>query len=89
MTTSMWYVYIVRCSDNSLYTGIARDVAARVAQHNSGQGAKYTRGRGPVELLHQEQAPDRAAALRREAQIKRMTPAGKHRLIAAASGKRL
>ena len=47
-----WFVYVVRCRDGSLYTGISRDVAARVRQHNQGKGARYTRGRGPVAVIH-------------------------------------
>ena len=49
-----WFVYVVRCRDGTLYTGIARDVVARIAKHNEGKGARYTRGRGPVRLLHKE-----------------------------------
>jgi len=76
-----WYVYIVRCKDQSLYTGIARDVGQRIAQHNSGSGAAYTRARRPVTLVHQEPAADRGAALRREAAIKRL-PAAAKRVLA-------
>ncbi|MDH4023182.1 MAG: GIY-YIG nuclease family protein [Gammaproteobacteria bacterium] len=76
-----WYVYIVRCRDQSLYTGIARDVGQRIAQHNSGAGAAYTRARRPVTLVHQEPAADRGAALRREAAIKRL-PAAAKRILA-------
>jgi predicted GIY-YIG superfamily endonuclease len=75
-----WHVYIVRCADDSLYTGVAKDLDARIAAHNEGRGAKYTRGRRPVELVYHETVPDRAAALRRELRIKRMTPAAKRRL---------
>ena len=60
----MWAVYIVRCADNTLYTGIARDVESRLAQHNSGKAAKYTRSRLPVELVFREDAADRSAALK-------------------------
>ena len=77
----MWHVYIVECSDQSLYTGIARDVEARVAQHNTGEGARYTRARRPVELVHSEEASDRSAALRREYEIKQLSPAEKRELI--------
>mgnify|MGYP000863863042 CR=1 FL=1 len=72
-----WYVYIVRCADETLYTGIARNPAERVASHNRGTGAAYTRGRRPVVLVHQEPATDRGAALRREAAIKRLPVAAK------------
>ncbi len=67
-----WHVYMVRCVDDSLYTGIATDVERRVMEHNTGQGAKYTRGRGPVTLVYRETAKDRPAALRREHAIKKM-----------------
>jgi putative endonuclease len=69
-----WCVYMLRCADGSLYTGITTDVARRVAEHNgdSGLGARYTRSRRPVELVHVEAAADRAAASRREAAIKRL-----------------
>jgi len=79
---SEWCVYIVRCADQSLYTGSAKDVAARVAQHNDGRGAKYTRGRLPVELLFSEVVGAQGDALRRELQIKRLTAAKKRRLVA-------
>lgn len=76
-----WYVYMVRCADDSLYTGVATDIAARVATHNAGKGAKYTRGRRPVILIYQEPQQDRGAALRRERAIKRLRPAAKLRLV--------
>ena len=79
--SSDWHVYIVRCADRSLYTGIARDVEARVRQHNSGDGARYTRSRLPVVLVYREPAPDRSAALKREYAIKQMRPADKRRLL--------
>jgi len=76
-----YYVYILRCGDGSLYTGYTDDVARRLHVHQSGKGAKYTRSRLPVELAHQEELPDKSAALRREAEIKKMTRAQKLRLI--------
>ena len=79
-----WHVYIVRCADNSLYTGVAKDLAARISKHNAGQGAKYTRGRGPVELVYREQARNRGGALQREHEIKRLTAAAKQKLIGGA-----
>ena len=79
----MWYVYIVECTDQSLYTGIARDLEARVTQHNLGAGAKYTRGRGPVKLVYCEQAADRSAAQQREHAIKRLPVSAKRSLIEA------
>ena len=84
-TTSMdWYVYILRCGDGTLYTGITDDVDRRLAAHRAGKGAKYTRGRGPLALVYRERAADRSAALRREAQIKRLTRGEKLTLIQAA-----
>jgi len=75
------WVYILRCSDNTLYTGVAADVEKRVAQHNAGQGAKYTRGRGPVTPVYRELCPDRPTALKRETAIKRLTRPQKLALI--------
>lgn len=69
----MWYLYILRCRDGSLYTGITTDVARRLAAHREGKGAKYTRGRGPLELLHQERCGTHSQALRRELEIKALT----------------
>ena len=76
-----WYVYILRCGDGSLYTGIATDVQARLAQHRSGKGAKYTRGRGPLELVYTEECPDKSAALKRELAIKNLTRQQKMELL--------
>ena len=77
----MWTVYIIRCADNTLYTGIARDVESRLAQHNSGKAAKYTRSRLPVELVYREDAADRSAALKREHTIKKFSTAEKRALF--------
>lgn len=77
-----WQVYIVECADNSLYTGIARDLTSRLEEHNAGAGAKYTRSRLPVRLLYKEGHPDRSSASRREATIKHLDRAGKLELIA-------
>ena len=68
-----WFVYIARCRDGTLYTGVTTDVARRLAAHNAGRGARYTRSRSPVALAHVEPAADRGAALRREHEIKGMT----------------
>lgn len=76
-----WFVYVVQCADGSLYTGIARDVGARVRRHNLGLGARYTRSRLPVQLVHSEAATDRAQAQRREYQIKRLPAEMKRRLV--------
>ena len=77
----MWFVYVVRCSDQSLYTGVTTDAQRRIVEHNDGRGARYTRSRGPVELIYLERARDRGAALRREHAIKRMTADEKRRWI--------
>ena len=69
----MWTVYILQCRDGTLYTGITDNLPRRLAAHNGGKGAKYTRGRGPVVLVHQESCPDRSAALRREWAIKALS----------------
>ena len=79
-----WYVYILRCGDGTLYTGITDDIPRRLAAHRAGKGAKYTRGRGPLELVYQERVPDKPAALRREAAIKRLRRGEKERLIECA-----
>ncbi len=79
-----WYVYILRCGDGSLYTGCTDDVARRLAAHQRGRGAKYTRSHLPVELVYREAAEDRSAALRREAAIKRLSRQEKLSLIASA-----
>lgn len=76
-----WYVYILRCGDNTLYTGVTDNVTRRLAAHRSGKGAKYTRGRGPLELAYMEEVPDKSAALRREAAIKKSSRREKERLI--------
>ena len=81
-TLTEWHVYVVCCADRTLYTGIARDLQARITQHNTGRGAKYTRSRRPVALVYQEAAADRSAALRREHEIKRMAPQAKRALVA-------
>lgn len=78
-----WHVYLVRCCNGALYTGITTDVARRVAQHNAGKGARYTRANGPVKLVYTEPAADHAAALRRERALKQLTRARKLELIAA------
>jgi predicted GIY-YIG superfamily endonuclease len=76
-----WTVYILRCGDGSLYTGIAKDVEARVKQHSEGRGATYTRTRLPVRLLYQEESLTRSEALVREAKIKAMPRSKKEELI--------
>lgn len=79
-----WSVYIVRCADASLYTGIAKDIEARLAAHNKGKGASYTRSRRPVRLLYSELGLTRSQALVREAAIKSLPRAQKAQLAAGA-----
>ena len=76
-----WHVYVARCGDGTLYTGITTDPARREAAHNAGRGAAYTRSRRPVRLIHVEPAADRGAALRRELAIKRLPRPDKERLV--------
>ncbi len=78
----MWFVYLLRCGDGTLYAGITNDLKARLAAHRSGRGAKYTRGRGPLEIVHVERRRGKAAALRREHALKRMRRAEKLALCA-------
>jgi len=75
-----WTVYILKCADGTLYTGIARDLDSRVARHETGLGAKYTRGRGPYEILYTETHAGKGAALKREAAIKSLRRAEKLKL---------
>ena len=76
-----WYVYMLRCGDGSLYTGYTDDVERRLAVHQSGKGGKYTRSHLPVELAYREELPDKSAALRREAAIKRLSRREKLALV--------
>lgn len=78
-----WYVYILQCSDNTLYTGMTDNTQKRVATHNSGKGAKYTRGRLPVTLVHCEELETRSLALKREAEIKKLSRKEKLLLLKA------
>lgn len=80
-TAQPWYVYILRCADESLYTGSSPNLQARLAAHNAGRAAKYTRGRLPVELVYQELHDNRSSAARREYQIKQLSRNDKIRLI--------
>lgn len=81
MKTKEWKLYILKCGDGSLYTGITIDVQGRFRQHCAGTGAKYTRGRGPLELVYVENCEDHSQALRREIQIKAMSRAEKMKLL--------
>ncbi len=78
---SDWYLYIIHCSDGSLYTGITTDPERRFNEHASGRGARYFRGRRPLAIVYLERHPDRASASRRECQIKSMSRRGKWRLV--------
>ena len=80
----MWRVYLLQCSDGSLYAGIARDVRKRLATHRSGRGSRYVRSRLPVRLVYQESCRTRSRALKREAEIKGWTRRRKLALLAAA-----
>ena len=79
-----WTVYLARCRDGSYYTGVTTDPERRLAEHNSGSGASYTRSRTPIVLVYWELAPDRSGALRREIAIKRLSRAQKDQLVARA-----
>ena len=84
--TKPWHVYLVRCSDGSIYTGITPDVEARIRKHNGGTGAKYTASRGPVTLMYQERHSNRGEAMRREAEIKCWPKARKEKLASLKKG---
>lgn len=83
-----WQVYVLRCGDGSLYTGIARDALARLRQHEAGKGARYTRGRGPLVMVLLEPAASHGDALRREAAIRKLGRAGKEALISLEAAPR-
>jgi putative endonuclease len=80
-----WTVYLARCRDGSLYTGITTDLKRRLAEHNSGCGGSYTRCRIPIVMVYWESAKDRSGALRREGAIKGLSHAGKEKLVVRAS----
>jgi putative endonuclease len=84
---SRWFVYVVRCADGTLYTGTTTDAARRVARHNAGTGARYTRSRRPVVLVYTVRAADRGSALSREAAIKKLSRREKEELIAAKAAR--
>jgi predicted GIY-YIG superfamily endonuclease len=88
-SSDRWFVYVLRCADGSLYTGITKDMNRRCQQHNDGTASRYTRSRLPVKVVHQEAHASRGSALRREAAIKAMTRREKLAMIRlAASGRR-
>lgn len=76
-----WYLYILRCSDGTLYTGITTDVEKRFAAHAKGKGAKYTRGRGPLEIVYRESCGTHSQALKREIAVKKLTRIQKETLL--------
>ena len=78
-----WYLYILRCADNTLYTGITTDVEKRLEAHRSGKGAKYTRGRAPLELVYRETCGSHSEALKRELSVKALAREEKQKLIEA------
>lgn len=80
MADKAWIVYMLRCADGTLYTGIATDLEKRIKKHAEGKGAKYTRGRGPYTVVFSETHPDRRSALKRESEIKALTKKEKLRL---------
>ena len=77
-----WKLYILRCGDGTLYTGITTDVEKRLEAHRSGKGAKYTRGRGPLELVYREECGSHSSALKREAEVKKLSREEKEKLTA-------
>lgn len=81
-----WWLYILRCGDGTLYVGIALDVERRLSQHRAGKGAKYTRGREPLEVLHRECVGGRGDALRRERAVKRLSREAKLALAGLPPG---
>jgi len=81
MNQAGWFVYILKCADGSLYTGITKDLAKRLERHLEGKASRYTRARLPVALVYQEAQPDRSAASIREAAIKRLPRPDKEALI--------
>ena len=78
---SSWYLYILRCGDGTLYTGITTDVEKRLEAHRTGKGAKYTRGRAPLELVYRELCGSHSAALKRELEVKALSREDKRRMI--------
>ncbi|MDH5407081.1 MAG: GIY-YIG nuclease family protein [Gammaproteobacteria bacterium] len=81
----MWYVYILRCADNSLYAGVTTEPQRRLQEHNVDNklGARYTRARRPVEMVYQEECGSRSEACQRESEIKKMTRTAKEQLVSS------
>jgi len=76
-----WVCYLLRCADDTLYCGITNDMEKRIAAHNAGEGAKYTRGRIPVKVVYSESCVDKSTALKREMQIKCLSRSAKEALL--------
>ncbi|MFA7158975.1 MAG: GIY-YIG nuclease family protein [Kiritimatiellia bacterium] len=83
---AMWHVYILKCANGSLYTGITGNLERRFKQHAAGKGGHYTRAFGARKMLYEEKCRDKSSALKREAEIKRFTRAGKKALIRSGAG---
>ena len=77
MKSNLWYLYLLLCGDGSIYTGISPDPFKRLRAHQAGKGAKYTRGRGPIQLIFLVKAGNKSEALKRELQVKKLTHGGK------------
>ena len=88
LTILTWHCYIVRCADDTLYTGITNDLAKRIAAHNAGTASKYTRARRPVRLVYSEPHADRSSASKREAELKRLPRKAKLELVASLRKRR-
>jgi predicted GIY-YIG superfamily endonuclease len=88
ITLAAWTLYILRCADGSLYTGITTDLERRCRQHNRGTASRYTRGRCPVQVVYRETCSSQSGALKREAAVKALSRRQKQALIARASKKR-
>jgi len=86
-TSHPWFVYILRCADGTLYTGISPDVKAREKTHNLGKASKYTRVRLPVKVVYIEECKDRSSASKREAQIKKLSREKKEAMVIKSSGR--
>lgn len=81
-----WYLYIIRCRDGSLYTGIATDVESRLSDHRANKGAKYLRGRGPLKLVFKKRIGEKGRALKFEQQVKKLPKAKKEALVKTGAG---
>ena len=81
-----WFVYVIRCADGALYTGVSTDVQRRLAEHSAGKGAKYLRGKGPLEMVYSELIGSRSQALKVENGFRKLSKVNKERLIASKTG---